>query len=678
MADLGAWALGLLDRYLGTETTAGGWDSPRRAEAYQAIRKALGGCRCPGLWRSGNGNGASAPRGQVPGEALQLFRRPLEEALQTAQRPARALRRWRLHRLLRHCPRDGLRARRSSGMVEGVVPATSREDPLLPDSDREHAALPRPNSGAQRDPWRLPRRPCLRAGPDALFPQSNLGGQAGEAAVSLGCSSPPRPSRGTGVPSERLRTEATSPWLTALPSFEAAVSSEALQPASAPGVGAAQHHAGGRPARALPRRRAVLRCERSRPPPSASRLVAPPPADFDGLSPWAGASARATVRQAAPVFADLVRDVRDLPFRYFLKQVARVKETNHPESDHPDLAADRGNIIHDAWSAFFRDVARKRGGPGPDEPGRAEDRNRLLAIADEECDRAYARGITGSELLWRVDRARIRRDLALFLETTRGACGNATATFLEAEHSFGNMDTWATSLVTPGRPAVGTRRRPERRIPRRSRPRRPHRRWPGSSSTTTRAAVRRLHAIDREWTGSTPANTSSCRFTRAPFGRPSAARTARFPRHYWFASEREGFKRVGYELTPDDEEPTRGHARRPRQDGRGGHVPAGAGPEPVRRPMPPRRPTATASSVPSTASARAATAGARGMSASPRRASRAYLALAEPPADAPTEAATPMTDRAPSTRPPATPSHGDRRDAVRGGRARAAARRMSW
>ena len=112
------------------------------------------------------------------------------------------------------------------------------------------------------------------------------------------------------------------------------------------------------------------------------------------------------------VSASALQNWSSCPFRYFLGNVLRVAETERPEDTLTISAADRGTVIHRALERFLRDAPSLG---SPTESWSDEARALLHRIGEECCDEAEAEGLTGSPLLWRLERARILRDLDGFL-----------------------------------------------------------------------------------------------------------------------------------------------------------------------------------------------------------------------------------------------------------------------
>jgi len=106
------------------------------------------------------------------------------------------------------------------------------------------------------------------------------------------------------------------------------------------------------------------------------------------------------------------------PFAYFLKEILRVDPVESPEDRLQISPLDLGNLIHEVLELFIAGVLDRPPAdrPQPDEPWSAADRARLLAIAEEVCDRYEAHGLVGRPIFWHRDRRRIMADLVRFLD----------------------------------------------------------------------------------------------------------------------------------------------------------------------------------------------------------------------------------------------------------------------
>ncbi|MGH2633443.1 MAG: PD-(D/E)XK nuclease family protein, partial [Tepidiformaceae bacterium] len=440
-----------------------------------------------------------------------------------------------------------------------LLPPSGHEDPLLPDTDRETAQIPGRESRTANA--RADYLAALSSSHESTlcFSQSSLRSQAKqipsrwllESATALA---------GTDLSSEALGSIGGRPWLTAVASFEDALASRTLVAASNQewelrsllrAGGSRRHFLRTVPSFAASFQAASVRLPRwSR----RERL------DFSSLSPWAGGIGPGVALDADRSYSPTsFQTLATCGFQYFLKQVGRVKETQRPEEIARISGAERGNVIHAALERFLLATAAEGCNPRPGEAWSTADRERLRTIAGEECDKAYQRGITGSDLLWRLDRARICRDLALFLDADAALRAETGATFLQAERAFGS----------------GAGDEPGDDVP-----------WPAvaiplgdGNDLTFRGRIDRVDVVqgverpklfiydyksgalgddfkaieaggDRLAAGKQLQLPIYAMAVRQALGDRSTAVVA----NYWFVSEREQFRTIGYELTASDEE----------------------------------------------------------------------------------------------------------------------------
>lgn len=558
MPGLSRWALGLMDRYLGSENFASGWEEPREVEAYAELRKLLrAAAREPVPVDPVSGVELSELAGLDSAAALQVFTQALVALLGQS--------RGRLGRFGDGVFVGSLANARGMqfeqlfilGAAEGLLPATGHEDPLLPDAEREAAQLPGRDTKAAGT-----RADYLAALAGAerstlCFSQSSLRAQAKqvpsrwllESAARLG---------GEDISSETLEAMGSRPWLTAVASFEAALSTSALEPASSQewelrsllGASAARQHF----LLSEPSFEASFQAMMERLP----RWTRREQLHFSRLSPWAGGVGPGVAFESARTYSPTsFQTLATCAFRYFLGHVANVKETQHPEETSRISGAERGNLMHAILERFFR----TRLGP-QSERSEATDRQELLAITAEACDRVQESGVTGSELLWRMDRARIRRDLALFLEADAARRTETGAWVLAVERAFGPLGgepgeepPWpALTVLLDSDSIAGVTFRG--RIDR--------------VDAVEEGRGRRLIVYDYKSGGAgdyvpiekalesggdrlaagrqlqLPIYAMAVRQALADSSTPVAA-------NYWFVSERERFHTIGYELTATDE-----------------------------------------------------------------------------------------------------------------------------
>ena len=554
MSDLVRWALGLLDRFLGSESAATGWENDSELEAYQEIRRRLeSAASAESLWDNQSGSDSSA-KNLSRDESRQLLARLVEDALQDAS--------GRLGRYGDGILIGSLKSARGMdfdhifvlGMVEGAMPAPTREDPLIPDRQREVLRLP--ERAARRFELRCDYLAALASSKERTlcFPQSSLRSQSTntpsrwllESAALL---------QGDQMSSDDFAQLRIAPWLTTLASFQQALATPSLSVASSqewelrsllsfPDVKA--HFLGNEPSFVAAFDTATSRLA----PWSRRAKIGPVELGLRSGAVGSGVLLDST-RNYSPTSFELLASC---PFHYFLDQVVRVRETVRPEEIVRISGADRGNIIHDSLELFFNETKGQGRSLEPDEPWQQRDADRLAAIADEECDRAHERGITGGELIWKVDRTRIRRDLVAFLDADTKVRAGSQARFLEAEHSFGDLDregkldadSWESVAIELGQ---------NRSLAFRGRIDRVDKSDDGTlivydyKSGSGRSLRETSESVDRLAGG---------RLLQLPIYALAARRALGAGKtpvraYYWLTSEREQFDRVGYELERKDE-----------------------------------------------------------------------------------------------------------------------------
>jgi RecB family exonuclease len=293
------------------------------------------------------------------------------------------------------------------GGAEGTLPPRGREDPLLPDRDRIGA----PNLALHADRRIEERRDYLAALASATervatFPRADPRAQrkrlpAGwvvESARVLGRHD---------ITAEQLRDENDQTWLEVVPSFAHLVTNgepgseteyalRSLSRARAAHRDLAQHPlAAGTLARGF-----VAAANRS-----SSRAT-----PFDG---FVGARPDLAPGASRPTSPTALQDWAQCPFRYFLSRVLRLRAIPRPEATESLSPLERGGLMHSILEEFVRDSPAPA---TPDTPWTREDAVRMARIVDRHCDDAEARGITGREVTWELERRHLLEDALHFLE----------------------------------------------------------------------------------------------------------------------------------------------------------------------------------------------------------------------------------------------------------------------
>ena len=223
------------------------------------------------------------------------------------------------------------------------------------------------------------------------------------------------------------------------------------------------------------------------------------------------------------------------PHAYFMQYVLRVKPVENPEELLTLEPMERGTLMHDVLEQWLKRRIDE-GVPAPATPWSDAARADMRRLAEAACDDAERRGVTGHPLLWKRDREVVIRDLLMFVtsDDERRAALGLTPT--AAEQAFG---------LDGGRPLVvdvgdGTAIRLRGRIDR-----------------IDRAVDGRLVVTDfktgksdsyRQLTQEQPL-ADGTKLQLALYGlamSPEAHSGVRS--EYWFTSSRGDFKRVGYDL----------------------------------------------------------------------------------------------------------------------------------
>ena len=309
------------------------------------------------------------------------------------------------------------------GMVEGLVPPRFRDDPLLPDDDREPAGLPlRRGTAAERYVY-LAVASTGRAtvltfarGDNAAQREQHPSRWFLEEASRL---------NGTPVYPSMLSSPADLASLREQPWFEVVASAqESIDAVSRiqyadihdydlhhlwgwrrSGNRTGEHHLAASEnviARAL-------RMERAR---NARTLTI-----WDGdLSAASTSSGRIGLSNRELFSPTRLEAWATCPYRYFLSNVLGIAAPEQPEEIATISPLDRGSLIHAVLERFV--IASQQQGtiPGYDLPWTEDHRRMLLAIAEEQFREAEQRGVTGKPLLWEIARSEILSDLSRFLE----------------------------------------------------------------------------------------------------------------------------------------------------------------------------------------------------------------------------------------------------------------------
>ncbi len=338
------------------------------------------------------------------------------------------------------------------GMSEGDYPARSAEDPLLPEAVR--AGLPGSPLPLRREAQLRERRSYL----SALAAGRSL--RLSYSRVDPVQRRPQYPSpwlldaasalQGERVSSERLNA-IDAPWLTVIESME-----DALRLA-ADGQSADGHEfdlkaladwrgAGGRTARhALAARDGALGRALAMDGARSGRRLS----EFDGyVGSVAGMSGRLGGSLAQVISPSRLETWATCPYRHFLGSVLGLSAWETPEDVLTISPMERGSLVHGILEQFIKE-SLDAGTPSPSTGWSAEQRARLMAIAEDHFAEAEQAGLTGRRALWDVVKEDILQDLDRFLEDDAQYRANEGMLPRRAEYRFGFGDDAPVSLALP-------------------------------------------------------------------------------------------------------------------------------------------------------------------------------------------------------------------------------------
>jgi ATP-dependent helicase/nuclease subunit B len=106
------------------------------------------------------------------------------------------------------------------------------------------------------------------------------------------------------------------------------------------------------------------------------------------------------------------------PYAYLLRNVLDVDEVENPEDQLQISPRDRGSLVHKALEEFISEVLARQPADqlDPPQPWSESDRVRMAEIAEGVCDYYEAHGLTGRPVFWQRDKKRIIADLERFLQ----------------------------------------------------------------------------------------------------------------------------------------------------------------------------------------------------------------------------------------------------------------------
>lgn len=339
------------------------------------------------------------------------------------------------------------------GMIEGAVPPAVRDDPLIPERDRERAggtAAGLPLQKQQRDDERYDYLAALATAPEHTlsYPLADPAGQREnfpsrwflEEATLL---------EGAPVFSNTLPQFSGRPWMTIITSMQRSLDTaqtsayadehdynmERLQTWKSADL----------PADAHPLASAgVLASSMSL---SAARLGRQF-TEWDGNLSASGANF-ADMLTSRPLSPTSLERWAKCPFSYFLGSALRLSAEENPEDLYDITPLERGSLVHEILEKFVEAARSRRDLPKPNVAWRDDQRELLLRIAADAFADAEARGVTGKQVLWQIARDEMLIDLAAFLDVDTQVRQQYGMSPVGIEANFGiGEDGWLPAILT--------------------------------------------------------------------------------------------------------------------------------------------------------------------------------------------------------------------------------------
>ena len=439
------WALGLLNRYLAPDTQI----PSHETAAFEKIKGILESL-------AALDEVDSSPR-------LDVFRSSLEEALQAPAGHSGPTGQGVFVGPIAAAAAMNFDVVHIVGMIEGSVPASTGDDPLIPDVSRQEAGGAEAGLPLRDERLALDRYAflsALGAAPEVTlsFPRSSPSGQRAH-----------YPSRwlleqasvieGTPVHTSDLWYMDGKPWLTILRSMEQSL-------VSVSGSTAADLHdynlerlwswkRTGLEARAHPLAASGILAKSFDL--GRQRYASPGFTEWDGNLSGALAGSRLAERlENTPLSPTSLEQWAGCPFRYFLGHVLRISVLDDPEEIYAITPLERGSLVHGILEEFIAGAQEDGTLPQPGEPWSSRHRTALESIARSNFKEAENRGVAGKRLIWTLEQDDVLNDLYSFLEADTALRGRFGVSPVYFEARFGrDGDPWfAAELPVDGAPAL--------------------------------------------------------------------------------------------------------------------------------------------------------------------------------------------------------------------------------
>ncbi|WP_290808117.1 PD-(D/E)XK nuclease family protein [Herbiconiux sp.] len=121
-------------------------------------------------------------------------------------------------------------------------------------------------------------------------------------------------------------------------------------------------------------------------------------------------------REPITVAPTTLEQYADCPYAYFVKRLLRIQPVELPEEIVTISPLNSGQLVHDSFDRFVRQLTDEGGLPGFGQPWTDADKLLLRDIASGLGDQYVAQGLAGHPRLWARERAAILHDLDLMLD----------------------------------------------------------------------------------------------------------------------------------------------------------------------------------------------------------------------------------------------------------------------
>ena len=437
-SDYSDWAKDLLDRYLAD------YDSlpPAEQRAHDRIERIL-----EELESLDNVlNDSSLP-------SFDTFRRALNEALQASVGHLGSVGHGVFVAPLRLAAAMSFDVVHIVGMIEGAVPPAVRDDPLIPERDRERAggsAAGLPLQQQQKDDERYEYLAALAtaAAHTLSYPVADPAGQRENFPSRWFLEEASRLAK-EQVFSSTLPEYSGSDWMTVIRSmrhsFETAQVSvhadghdynmERLQSWKSAGLRVADHPFAAEGVLAASMSLSAARFGR--------RFT-----EWDGNLSAAGADF-GEMLTGRPLSPTSLERWAKCPFSYFLGTVLRLSAEDSPEDIYEISPLERGLLIHNVLEEFIEVAEREGSLPAPQEEWTTHHRVGLRRIAARQFADAEAKGVSGKAVMWQVARDEILIDLDAFLDADLRMRRQFGVSPMLAEVEFGiSRYGWQPAVLT--------------------------------------------------------------------------------------------------------------------------------------------------------------------------------------------------------------------------------------